>query len=154
VDTRLQGVREAIERAELPASTLELALLSRDVDAALSDIDDLHPHIPLAHDYAKEVLSSGVEFDGVVAINDDSAVGFIQAAREIGLEPGEDYSIIGFDDNPTSQIMGLSTMHPPCVAMGREAGRAIGRFLLGEKELGSVTLKSRLVVRASSSTPR
>jgi len=100
------------------------------------------------------LLAEGIDFDGVVAVNDDAGVGFSRAASEIGLTMGADYRMIGFDDDPEAMAIGLSTMHPPCAAMGREAARAVACLLQGQTELASITLNSRLILRSSSATPK
>ena len=150
VETRADGVRLAVEAAGLPADALRITMASGTVEAVIEEAHDPHPHIPVAYHYAQEVLAGGLDADGVIATNDDSAFGFIRAAGELGLQMGVDYAIVGFDDSPESQALGLTTLHPPCASMGREAARAVVRVLRGQNDLASVVLKSRLVVRTSS----
>ena len=46
-----------------------------------------------------ELADSGVEFDGIVATNDNFAVAANKFARERGLRVPEDLSIVGYDDS-------------------------------------------------------
>ena len=154
VETRLEGVRLAVKAAGLPGDALREAVAPRPMEAVLRETDDPHPHVPAAYHYALKVFSESLDMEGVIATNDDSAFGFIRAASEQGLQMGTDYAIVGFDDSPDSQALGLTTMHPPCAGMGREAARAVARVLRGQDDLASVVLKSRLVVRASSTGRR
>ncbi len=151
VETRAAGVRLAVKSAGLSDDALRETIGLGDVETVLRHSVDIHPHIPASHTYACEVLANDPHINGVVAVNDDAAFGFIQAAEEFGWRMGTDYRIIGFDDSVESQAIGLSTLHPPCASMGREAAWVVARFLRGRNDLASVVLKSRLVVRASSS---
>ena len=150
VESRAAGARLAVEAAGLPPEALRIAIGPMTIETFLDEARDPHPHIPAAYHYAQEILSGDLATDGIIAANDDAAFGFIRAARERGLQMGADYSLVGFDDSPESQALGLTTLHPPCASMGREAARAVVRLLRGQDDLASVVLKSRLVVRASS----
>ena len=151
VEMRAAGVRLAVEAAGLPADTLQEVIAPAGVDDVFCENDGPHRHATVAHNYARKMLAEGLGFDGVIAVNDGTALGFIRAAGEQGLQVGVDYTIAGFDDSPESQSMGLTTMHPPCASIGREAARVVARVLRGQDDLSSVILKSRLVVRSSSS---
>ncbi len=150
VQTRLEGVRLAVAHSNVPGVALTERVGKGDVDVVVALVHDEHPHVPTAYQFARKVLNGNAVIDGVVAVNDEDALGFMTAAEELGMKPGVDYRIIGFDDGPESQSMGLSTMHTPCAAMGREAARVAAAAMLGQHEISSVVLKSRLVVRASS----
>jgi len=102
----------ALEKDGVRDGALMEAVGPGDVEAVLSHVSDVHPHIPASYTFTREVLASGLDVDGVVAVNDDATFGFIRAAGEAGRRMGSDYRIIGFDDSPESQALGLSTMHP------------------------------------------
>ncbi len=72
----------------------------------------------------KKSLASLPPFTAVFASNDSSALGFIRAAHEAGLECPKDYSIIGFDNNAEYAkhiIPSLSTFSQPLREFGIEA---------------------------------
>ncbi len=147
---RCQGVRFACEFAGLPADAFEECIADVQLPTQLIISDHADGHYGLGYRYAKERLSAGLRVDGIVAANDQIALGFIAAAREIGLNVRVDYAIAGFDDKDFSRSEGLTTMHPPYANMGREAGQVAARLLDGDDILTAIILKSRLVVRDSS----
>lgn len=62
--------------------------------------------------------------DGVFAASDEIAVGFVHGAWAHGLQPGEDYQIIGFDGQQIGRVIGggsLTTIDAPMVEMGEMA---------------------------------
>ncbi|MDR3709812.1 MAG: substrate-binding domain-containing protein [Capsulimonadaceae bacterium] len=152
---RVDGVREALSRAGLPSSSLveviRQSLIGSEVNAESVEKGlKWFDHKISGYAWAKEVLAAGLPLDGVVAVNDEVATGFIQAAREIGLVAGEDYAIIGFDDMPIARREGITSMRPPLDPMGQEAGRMITQAV-GQKPIGQrICLHSQLVARQSS----
>lgn len=104
----------------------------------------------LAYCRANELLRTTDVPDGVICIQDQGAFGFMNAAEERGLAAGRDYAVIGFDDNPRSRVVRLSTMRPPIEAMGNEAARLLRRALLGESANYQVNLRWDLIARAST----
>ncbi len=150
VQSRLAGVRSAIFTTRPGSVELVEAIGDHALEEVIRTSRDSHPHVAVSYDFAKKILRSAPDVDGVVAVNDDAAFGFVQAASEIGLRMGIDYSIIGFDDSAESHALGLSTLHPPCVGMGREAAYVVAKRLQGQEDFGAIVLRSRLVVRASS----
>ena len=88
----------------------------------------------------------------ILASNDLSAFGAMDAARECGLNIPDDISVIGFDDVPQAALVypRLTTVHQPLEEMGKIAAR----LLLAQIEDRSlppqrVTLDTRLVIRES-----
>ncbi|HEY3333543.1 MAG TPA: LacI family DNA-binding transcriptional regulator [Capsulimonadaceae bacterium] len=97
-------------------------------------------------------LSSGQLPDAVVAINDQMARAFIEAARADGASVPGDISVIGYDDRYDSAAFGLTTVH---VAV-QEIGETAAMMLL--EQIASpttgrrtrVSLTPSLVVRKST----
>ncbi|MCK2218581.1 LacI family transcriptional regulator [Actinomadura sp. ATCC 31491] len=82
----------------------------------------------------RRLLAAGPpRFTAVFAGNDVVAAGAIQALREHGLRVPEDVSIVGYDDVPPAQDLGLTTVHLP----HDELGRAAVRLALGRRTPGS-----------------
>ena len=68
-------------------------------------------------------------------MSDEMGFGALQALRELGLTPGKDVSVIGFDDHPASGAFGLTTIRQPV----RDIGRLGARLMLDQLEgFGSV----------------
>ena len=65
----------------------------------------------------------GTRPDGIFCANDFMAIAALNVARELGLEPGRDISIIGFDNIPMAAwpSIGLTTYLQPIGQLVREA---------------------------------
>jgi DNA-binding LacI/PurR family transcriptional regulator len=98
---RLVGYRRAIEAAGLPFRQ-ELV------------IEVWEWHRSDGAEAMREVLASGVAFDGVVAFNDSIALGAMRVLQEAGLRVPQDVAIIGFDDidEASYSLPTLSTIDP------------------------------------------
>ena len=83
----------------------------------------------------------------VIAISDVLALGFLDAMRDRGLEPGRDISVAGFDDISGADTAGLTTVRQPI----EEKGRLVGELLLDpDHDQRQMLLPIELVVRAST----
>jgi LacI family transcriptional regulator len=61
----------------------------------------------------------------VFGANDVLAIGAMQAARTAGLSIPEDMAIVGFDDVPTANLLGLTTVRQPEFELGALAARTL-----------------------------
>lgn len=66
----------------------------------------------------------------VFLMSDEMAYGAMWALREAGLRAGSDMSVIGFDDHPVAESVGLTTIRQPV----REIGRIGARLMLDSLE--------------------
>lgn len=83
----------------------------------------------------------------VIAVSDVMALGFMEACRQRGLEPGRDISVVGFDDLPESAAGGLTTIHQPV----RDKGRLAAELLLDpQRPDRRIVLPHELIVRSST----
>jgi DNA-binding LacI/PurR family transcriptional regulator len=83
----------------------------------------------------KNALPSLPPFSAVFASNDSSALGFIRAAHEGGLECPRDYSIIGFDNNPEYAkhvTPTLSTFKQPLREFGLDGAQLLLALIEGK----------------------
>lgn len=91
----------------------------------------------------------------ILAQNDQTAVGIIEACKAAGLRVPEDVSVAGFDDTEAAQyfLPHLTTIHVPLFEMGQKAAQLA---LEPQENAGSQTLvlPTRLVARQSTATPR
>jgi len=153
VRDRLAGARDAARRSGLAEDSVR----------AYPGSPGLYPPgadpVEVGYRAARKALAAGVlrppspgakERTGVIAVNDHTAYGVLRAATEVGLTPGRDFGLIGFDDAPQSRVVGLTSVRPPLDALGEEAGHLVARALAGDASALQVGLRSLLVPRAST----
>ncbi|MBX9638847.1 MAG: substrate-binding domain-containing protein, partial [Mycobacteriaceae bacterium] len=90
---------------------------------------------------------------GVLAGNDEIALGILQAALDVGLHVPGDLRVIGFDDTRMCEIVRprLSSVRVPMAEVGAAAVKSLIRRLeQPEEEATCVRLPTKLVVRESS----
>lgn len=93
----------------------------------------------------------GVEVDAILAANDLSALGAMEALAELGRHVPDDVAVVGFDDQPESRAATppLTTVRQPVYAMGVQAVERMLRMLKGERDAETVTLPTMMVARQS-----
>lgn len=99
-----------------------------------------------------QILKSGVPFTAVLASNDESALGAIQALTEAGRRIPHDVAVIGFDDRPESSVQkpALSSIRIPLFRMGYRAVELLVQIIAGEAVRDAcVRIPTRLVCRES-----
>lgn len=96
------------------------------------------------------------DMDAVFAANDRMAIGFMQGLRSLGLIPGRDIPVAGYDDSDGARLTDppLTTVHVPFYEMGRLAAERVLELAagLGETTGGPIRekLSTRLVIRQST----
>lgn len=100
-DLRVQGYREALAAAGLPED--------RRLERAVAP---WHPEN--GADATRELLSSGVGFDAILALNDTLGIGVLRALGEAGCRVPDDVAVIGFDNIENGQftLPSLSSVDP------------------------------------------
>ena len=100
----------------------------------------------------RSLLEQDIAFDAVLANNDLIAIGACRAVRRAGLRVPEDISVVGFDDIELAAITSppLTTIHQPVKRIGEMAMKALLRLMTGDREVESVLLDTRLVLRGST----
>jgi DNA-binding LacI/PurR family transcriptional regulator len=92
----------------------------------------------------------------VFCYNDMTAIGLLSAACDAGLSVPHDLAVVGFDDIAFAQLAypPLTTIAQPVDRLGGGAVETVLAFLAddgrGERAVSDVTLRGRLIVRASS----
>ena len=97
--------------------------------------------------------AEGKEFpDGVVAANDQMAIGVLQALRARGIPVPENVAVVGIGDIPTATyVEPPSRRSPPTREMGEAAMDVLLRLMRGENRSEEpVTLPVQLVRRGSA----
>ena len=136
-EDRLSGWRLGCEAAHLP------------VDARL--VGRSENNIAAARDAIKTMMKARQKPTGVVCASDTLAVGAYQGLRDLGLRPGVDVAVIGYDDSPTAVIVEppLTSIRQPVDDVGRAVFAELHRRLSGEPASQHL-YAPKLVVRTSS----
>ena len=99
-----------------------------------------------------EILDRDVPFTAVLASNDASASGVLEALRSADLRVPHDVAVIGFDDRLQAKALEppLTTVHHPIFELGYQAVNALHAMIEGRSP-GPHTLRvpTRLVIRES-----
>jgi LacI family transcriptional regulator len=89
----------------------------------------------------------------IFALNDNMAIGAIQAARALDLEVPKDLSVVGFDALEPSRIANLTTVRQPLEEMGRLAVQLLSNVLEGQRtDAMRIELATELVVGETTSS--
>jgi signal transduction histidine kinase/DNA-binding LacI/PurR family transcriptional regulator/CheY-like chemotaxis protein len=100
----------------------------------------------------QHIIRSGAEFTAVLASNDESALGALQALEDAGRKVPQDCALIGFDNRLEGTLteMGLSSVHIPLFYLGYHAVELMLDHLNGAAPLsGRWEVDTHLVVRES-----
>ncbi len=135
---RLRAYQAAMQTYDLPSSP-GLIAYGRHIFAA-------------GYTAMRQIIDAGVHFTAVLASNDESALGAMQALEEAGRQIPEDVAVIGFDDRPESAAHepALSSIHFPLFLMGYRAVELLLKQIGGEGTATElVTIPTYLAPRAS-----
>lgn len=138
---RLKGYKRALSEAGI------------DDGGALISVTDLSQDA--GRKLAEEVHQMGSKPDALFIANDLCAVTCMQALQEKGYRIPEDMAVVGFNNDPVSQVITpqLTTIFYPGHQMGKTAMLTIVGQLNGTKPAGQnepIILRSELVIRRSS----
>jgi diguanylate cyclase (GGDEF)-like protein len=103
------------------------------------------------YDAARAILGSGVKFTALLASDDSSAIGAMQAIRDAGLRIPRDVAVIGFDDQPDAiaQVPPLASVHVSLRQIGHQALALMLDHLAGRRALQSIQIPTHLTLRQS-----
>ncbi|RCW42056.1 LacI family DNA-binding transcriptional regulator [Paenibacillus prosopidis] len=112
---RLQGYKAALQEAGIP---FRQQLVYTGNYSRKSGYE-------LAEQIAKQIRDGSI--DAVFAANDRMAIGLMQGLRELALEAGQHYALVGYDDSDGSRIISprLSTVSVPFYEMGKLAAASL-----------------------------
>jgi LacI family transcriptional regulator, repressor for deo operon, udp, cdd, tsx, nupC, and nupG len=139
---RAAGYRKALKSARLP---FEESLVHRGDFTILS-----------GQKMMNVLLQQKQAPTAVFTANDEMAIGAIRALKSAGLKIPEDVSVVGFDDQDFAEVYdpALTTVHIPRFDAGYQAMMMLGNVLSQQRAVKSVTLNTRLVIRATSAPPK
>lgn len=104
----------------------------------------------------KQFLELKIPPDAIFCGNDTSALGLMMYLKKIGIKIPENIGIVGFSDEPFSELITptLSTLRQPAFEMGEKAaGLLIERIEKNENpsDFKTIVMPTKLIVRESSS---
>lgn len=105
----------------------------------------------------KRLLRRCPQITAIFSANDDSAIGTMNAAREMGLHIPEDLSVVGFDNIDIAREVApaLSTVHVPKPWLGIIGVRSlINRIQSPDQPRISIIVATNLIVRDTGGPPR
>jgi DNA-binding LacI/PurR family transcriptional regulator len=134
---RLEGLRQGVEAAGIPWDEVLIDERSNTQEAGI--------------EAARSLLTEAERPTALVGTTDQLALGALRGARDLGLEPPADVSVVGFDDIPEASRAQppLTTVRQPLVGKGAEAGDRLFALLDGTAAPDAV-LPVELVVREST----
>lgn len=104
------------------------------------------------HQAVAQALNEGTPFDAVMAFNDYSAVGALQALHDARIRVPEDVAVVGCDDIPLASLVRptLTSVSFPQRQFGGAAMKAVLDLLAGRPVQSVTRFDYHLEVRASS----
>jgi len=113
------------------------------------------PSPAVGYGVTRTLLERGEPFSALLAFNDISAIGAIQALRESGKRVPEDVSVIGFDDIQSAayQNPGLTTVRQPLRQMGVIAAETLLSRINSPRQTeypAEIVVKPELIIRGST----
>ncbi|HPY02392.1 MAG TPA: substrate-binding domain-containing protein [Spirochaetota bacterium] len=117
--------------------------------------DELIRHVSYRYDLAieavEEVIKSGIAFDSIIAVNDDSALGAFDVLKKHGIKVPHEISLSGFDNTDQSQCnaVPLTTVQQPHREMAESALEAMRSVLSGDKVEKRRLIPAKLIIRNS-----
>ena len=102
-----------------------------------------------------ELLEQQPGIDGLVCVNDMIAVGAMAALEQLGRRVPDDIQVIGFDDQPLMEYIGLTTIRQPIAKFGRWTASSIAkRIAKPTTEVRSKELPLELIARRTTREPQ
>jgi DNA-binding LacI/PurR family transcriptional regulator len=106
---------------------------------------------------AKQLLDLPDRPTAIFAESDEMAYGALREIRDAGLRVPEDLAVIGFDDQPLSELLDLSTIRQPVADQALDVTTRLLTLIADEVDEmpgdPAVVLPTELVVRGSSVAP-
>ena len=148
---RYEGACQAIRLAGLPKDSLQFWTGEPDSEPRLTRDPGAESVAHLAQAAGEFLVQTVGVPAGIIGANDNIARHVAMAiAAKTGKQPGKDYALIGFDDEPAGRDFGLTSLRPPLEEMGFEATKLLLQTLTGDNSRQQVCLRSHLIPRRST----
>jgi LacI family transcriptional regulator len=117
--------------------------------------------VPCPHDLAgatevaRELLTGDCRPTGILALADSMAFGVYAACRELGIRVPDDLSLLGYDDQPMSQLLTppLSTFHWPLDDLVADVVSRVTSAVDTNRRVRRTTVEPTLIERGSVAAP-
>ncbi|WP_328524533.1 LacI family DNA-binding transcriptional regulator [Kribbella sp. NBC_00359] len=108
-----------------------------------------------ATEVARTLLTSARRPTGILALADSMAFGVYAASRELGLRVPDDLSLLGYDDQPVSQLLTppLSTFHWPLDELVADVVARVTSTVDTNRRVRRTTIAPVLIERGSVAAP-
>lgn len=103
---------------------------------------------------AEEILGGDRLPEALVVSSDEMAASIMAVCERAGVDVPNDLAIVGMDDHPVADLVGLTTIGQPARDQGRVAARMALGLVAGRIPAEPVTLPTALVVRESTKRSR
>jgi len=100
----------------------------------------------------QQIIASGCRFTAVMASNDESAIGAMEALKAFGFRIPEDVAMIGFDNRfeGTIQEPALTSIHVPLFDIGYRSAKLLNQRIVENVPLPEkLKIETQLVIRQS-----
>jgi LacI family transcriptional regulator len=102
---------------------------------------------------ARKLLDRPDRPTAIMAHFDDLALGVMHAAEDLGIDVPAALSVLGFDDGPTAEAAGLSTVRQPFEESGAVAAELLLEAIAGRRQRRVTLLDCTLVERSTTAPP-
>ncbi len=99
------------------------------------------------------LLSGKEKPDAIFAVNDRKAFGALTALKQAGIEPGKDFGLVGFTNEPAAALTSpsLTTIEEPGLHIGRKSCELLLKHILKKNFIAEERiLPVQLIIRESS----
>jgi DNA-binding LacI/PurR family transcriptional regulator len=140
-DVRTQGYLHAMQSAGLSTRDSWVAYSPNTLDQAFES--------------AKQILSGKPRPTAIACANDIMAFGAKRYLESVGLEAGTDVALVGYDDTPVAELIGLTSIRQPIPLIADKVVELLLTDIEGNRPPEHrIVLEPSLVVRSSSVNPR
>jgi LacI family transcriptional regulator len=165
VSTALRRLADAGHRTIAvlsPSRRFEIERPAEEIAQRIGSSLKLKVHIiPCPHDLqgatevARTVLTSTPRPTGILALADSMAFGVYAACRELDIRLPEDLSLLGYDDQPLSQLLcpPLSTFHWPLDELVADVVARVTSAVDTNRRVRRTTVEPTLIERGSVAAP-
>jgi LacI family transcriptional regulator len=140
-DQRIEGYRQALAGAGIPFDPDLLFPGEYHPEWGERNVDELRKRFPETHPDHPTAL---------FCLCDAIAVGALSALQERKIRVPDEFSVVGFDDIPTAQTLGLTTMRHPIRLVGERAVEVLLSSIEEKVTGGRQLVPAELVVRTTT----
>lgn len=137
---RFRGYRQALE---------DKGIIFDQKMVIISDLSNL-----AGVETAKKIINMPARPDGIFTSNDTTAVALIVELQKAGIRVPEDIAVVGFNNEPISQVVqpNLTTVNYPAREIGEIAATSLINILKSTQaaNFSTIVLKHNLIIRESS----